>query len=550
MNLSNARRGERAILILGALVAAVCPVALYWPTYTSRFGWALDDFSCMGMFGGLSFGEVLKSLLHTDHTHYYRPLHVVVTWILTQTGGTSRLFQAGSLHALHLVGVWLLYWATARISHSRAIGALTAALWAVSSVHLPALLSPPALIPERLCALCLGAAMALFLTRHWKWTPLPLVVALFSKEWGVMIAPILTVLWALMLAEAWQSTGRLKGSEAFEKRRTLAVCWVAVAVYMFMQMSYGVLERSGPLTPGVFEGKAMFIAPVSVLWRVFTCDVEMNFYRTFEFLLWPVLPGQSHNSVMPRTPDPSQPASLVLILLAIVFAFDVVSLVRSRKTAILAPRTYFGVIWFLLATMPVSLQVVRRDDIAYLPILPAMAASWLLAAALRRLQKAAVPDCGVAFVAVVLGSYCISLGFWYPHGIQASHWARARLATAGRLDSIAGDIGPMPRRGPVPAIVFLGMDPNGPDQLATSAYWGGAGLTAYYRRPITCRTAEKRADLWVTSDRRLAIRGRTDTLPLSNVRILEKQGSHYVDITAVIVKRADAPASQSIRSGP
>jgi len=550
MNLPNARHGERAILILGALVAAVCPVALYWPTYTSRFGWALDDFSCMGMFGALSFNGVLTSFLHTDHTHYYRPLHVVVTWILTQTGGTSRLFEAGSLHVLHLVGVGLLYYATSRISRSRVIGVLTAALWSVSSVHLPALLSPPALIPERLCALCLGAAMALFLTRRWKWTPLPLVVALFSKEWGVMIAPILTMLWALMLAEAWQSTGRLKSSEAFEKRRTLAVCWVAVAVYMFFQVRYGVLERSGPLTPGVFEGKAMFIAPVGVLWRVFTCDMELNFYRTFEFLLWPVLPGHSYNSVMPRSPSPSQPASLVLLLLGAVFVFDVVALVRSRKTAILRPRTYFGVSWFLLATMPVSLQVVRRTDIAYLPILPAMAALWLLASTLRRLQGAAIPGFAAVFVVTILAAYSTSLGFWYPHGIQASHWARARLATAGRLDSIAKDIGPIPRRGPAPAIVLVGLEPDGVDQLATSAYWGGAGLTAYYRRPITCRPAAKRADLWVTSDRRLAIRGRTDTLPLDNIRILEKQGSHYVDITALIAKPADAPTSRSVQSAP
>jgi hypothetical protein len=239
----------------------------------------------------------------------------------------------------------------------------------------------------------------------------------------------------------------------------------------------------------------------------------------------------------------SQMISLTLALMAVSFPLDLIALVRTRKTAIFRPATYFGIAWFILSTMPLSLMAARRSDIPYLAFLPSIPLYWLVGSTLRRMQRGAIPGYAAPFVGLILVATVASLTLWYPNGVKACYWAQARLGVAGRLQEIGKDIGPLPRWIPSPCIVFVGMTRDSRDQGATSAYWGGTGLSAYYRRYVNCWAVEKRSDLTVTRDGRLAAKGYGGTLPRENLRVFERMGKHYVDITSAIFPRPQSEKS-------
>jgi hypothetical protein len=126
------------------------------------------------------------------------------------------------------------------------------------------------------------------------------------------------------------------------------------------------------------------------VWTGFVSDNEIDLLRNFEFLLWPILPGQAYPSLIFRAQSPPQFLTLALGMLLILLLFDFVTIVRSRRTAILRPSTYFCIAWFILLTMPLSL-IVRDPDKPYLAMHPAMAVCWFFGLTLRRVQKSALP---------------------------------------------------------------------------------------------------------------------------------------------------------------
>jgi hypothetical protein len=324
----------------------------------------------------------------------------------------------------------------------------------------------------------------------------------------------------------------------------LIACWLLTGVYVYLQARYGAMRSGGMETPATLYGKKPIdFGSLSAVWTGFTCDLEMVFFRSFEFLIWPVLPAQAFSAITPRPDNASQIMTLAVCMLLVVFTLDALALIRFRKTAAFRPRTYFGIVWFILSTMPLSLMAFRRPDKPYLAVLPSIAAIWLFSSTIRRLQKAAFLGHAAAVVCLLLVGSFASLLAWYPHGVRASYWAMSRIGAAGRLQEICKDIGPLPRWGPSPYIVFVGMTRDSRDQAATSAYWGGPGISAYYRRIVNCRAVEKRSDLTVTRDGRLAAKGYEGTLPRENLRVFERMGKHYVDITSAIFPRPQSEKS-------
>jgi hypothetical protein len=150
------------------------PLILYWQTFTNKYGFVADDLLVMGKWGCRPFRDMIGQFFHLSEGLYYRPLHHLFGWFQTQVGGSARWVHAGVDFVVHLAAVWALYCAAARLSRSRVAGILAAALWSASSVHLNAFLAPPCHVPERIRAFTVALALALFLSKRWKWTPLAL----------------------------------------------------------------------------------------------------------------------------------------------------------------------------------------------------------------------------------------------------------------------------------------------------------------------------------------------------------------------------------------
>jgi hypothetical protein len=372
-------------------------------------------------------------------------------------------------------------------------------------------------------------------------------IGLLSKEWAAMIPFILTALWALILAGSWEQTGRIRGTLALRRGWGLAACWLVVLVYVGLQAHFGSLRPGSALTLTALArpGETTLTNKTwGQVWTGFLSDNEMDLLRSFEFVLWPVLPGHTFPSLTVRASAPSQLLCTAIAFLVLFLPCDLISLLRSRKPAILRPATYFCIAWFALSTMPLSLLSLDSNK-PYLPMLPSMALFWFLASMLRRLQKAALPGLAVPFFCLITAGCFGSLVCWYPHGIAQSLWARQRLSVAGRLQEICEQIGDFPRTVSNPSIVLIGLSPGSSDAVALQ---GRCGLSAFYRRPVGYLSVWKRTDLWAESEGGIRIKKTNSSLAPGTFRIFEKVGDRYVDVTSSVLQQKDSQASPGGKS--
>jgi hypothetical protein len=304
MNIAAAKRGERIIVRLGAVVSIIGPLILYWGTFTSKFGWGSDDYLTMGLAGCRPFQEVLSCFFHRGILIRYSPLPQLYSWVLVQIGGSSRAVQGAGGFVLHLAAVWALYHAAWRLSRSRVAGALTAVLWSSSTVHLHRFLSPIILCQECLMVCFLALSLTLLFSRQWKLTPLPMGLAMLTKEYAAMFPAILTAAWLVMLARAWEQKGRLRRTHYLSRGWIIATCWLIALLYVGLHVRYGSLrdvtaaDVAGLMDPT--RGGGSWTGSWTKAWTAFTWDNESILFRSFEFILWPALPGLSYPSVILR----------------------------------------------------------------------------------------------------------------------------------------------------------------------------------------------------------------------------------------------------------
>lgn len=523
VRIAQARRQERIIVTLGVLAFAVGPLVLYGETFTNRFGLWSDDLYVLGIWGPKPFRAILGGFFQICEIRAYRPIAQVISWVCYQIGGSSRFVYAGTSYLIQLCAAWALYCATARLSRSRLAGVLAAMLWASSSVNFYSFLCPLTMISDRPCMLFAALSLALFFSRRWKLAPVAVGFGLLSKEWCLVLPAILTAAWLLMLARTWELTGRLRRGPSLTRGWVIAACWLMVIPYIGLQ--YG---------KGVFAQSVMKQPTWAAMWNGLASDLYLNLGRSFEFILWPLLPNHTYDSSALRPNNAPTLIYLMASMLLLVLLVDAIALLRSRRTYIFQPTTYFCIAWFVIATMPLGL-VVRGGGRPYMMILPSMALYCWLGVTLRRLQKAAFPRWPLPFFLAIAAGFFASLFAWYPYGRSLNHWARWTLAMSGRLERICKQIGDLPAGGPKPTVVLVGLSPGDPDRFAIFAMDDSYGFRIFYGRPVDCRLTATRAALSIGPDGRLRIRGNSESFGLENLRILEKERSHYVDITSALV---------------